>query len=201
MSRLCFTRHVPVFTYQWVCFHLCPWDFILSYPVFWLFVALQELDFMHSQFRQFSFLFSFFHLRNDNACFLELCVWEARIISLQMLQINITWHCKTSDFWQKHLFPFSLQPKTSSFQSRCLSPVLGLFLSPLIILPPQSPATYMVLYSLEALPGVGQPTSSPAQWTPSPLPPWVTWLAKRSVHLPHLLVHLGDPQPETEHIS
>lgn len=152
-------------------------------------------------FGNFPFFFLFFHLRNDNACFLELCVWEARIISLQMLQINITWHCKTSDFWQKHLFPFSLQPKTSSFQSRCLSPVLGWFLSLLIILPPQSPATYMVLYSLEALPGVGQPTSSPAQWTPSPLPPWVTWLAKRSVHLPHLLVHLGDPQPETEHIS
>lgn len=28
----------------------------------------------------------------------DMCVWEAWIISLQMLQINITWHCKTSGF-------------------------------------------------------------------------------------------------------
>ena len=51
------------------------------------------------------------------------------------------------------------------------SSLTACLLTLLIILPPQSPATYMVLYSLEALPGVGQPTSTPAQQTPRSLPP------------------------------
>lgn len=97
-----------------------------------------------------------------------------------------TFHCKTSGL----LFP----TKTSSFH--CW------FTSPLIILPPQSPATYMVLYRLEALPGVCQPSSTPTRHRPRPLHRWVTWWAKRSVHLSHLFVHFGDPQPETrrEHV-
>lgn len=72
------------------------------------------------------------------------------------------------------------------------SPVGVRDLPPPASLPPQSPATYVVLYGLEALSGVAP------QHPPRSLLGWVTWLAEGAVHLPHLFVHLGDPQPEME---
>lgn len=74
-------------------------------------------------------------------------------------------------------------------------------LAQFVILNPHSPSTYMVLYSLETLSSIGQPTSSPAHSTPWSLPLWMTWLAERSIHLPHLLVHFGNPQPERQKID
>lgn len=97
-----FHKTFSFFTDQYVSFQLRPWDSLYCCT---LCSASLRIGFYAVSVKA---IFLFFLIRNDDACFLEWYVWEARIISLQTLQISITWHCETSDFWcvttwQKHV--------------------------------------------------------------------------------------------------
>ncbi len=159
----------------------------MSYPVFCL--ALFIIQGLHFSWRQFSFFFileMMTHVSLNDAC------GRSGLFSADAADKH---HMTLQNQWFMVLNSLTKTCNFSSFQSQSVSCVW------LNVLPPHSPAANMILYSLEALPGVAQPTSRPAHQTPRSLSLWVTWLTERSVHLPHLLVHLGDPQPETDKIG
>lgn len=141
-----FTRHFHVSTDAINLFSLMSLSLYTVVPCVLALYSFTIIEFYDFSMKAISLL----NLRRDDTFFLERYLRKARIISLQMLQINTTWHCKTSDFWclttwQKHVFSFKLVTKNKLIPESLPISCPGLIFSPLIILPPQSPATYVVL--------------------------------------------------------